>query len=165
MGHMLVEWVGRKSGVVDAAKPFMDLWSKPIYEGVADWVAAVTTNSTVIGSNAIWFKRSILAFDSLEDAREKSVGAMPALLERGLNEMQLIEKYRAYREWLELVKKYLSDKPDPYAEGQWIAGELWKISDEGKRSKEVFGSAINLLLSGRPLIDPKDFVSLISSGR
>jgi hypothetical protein len=165
MGHMLVEWAGRKAGVVDPTKSFMDLWSKPIYEGVADWVAAVVTGSTIIGSNATWFSRNILAYDSLKDAREKSFGAMPVLLERGLNEMQLPQKYRAYREWLELVKKYLGDKPDPYAEGQWIAGELWKISDKQNQGKRVFGTVIDLLVSGKKMDNPEEFILLVSKGR
>jgi hypothetical protein len=162
MGHMLVEWIARKANVVDPNKPFMDMWCKSIYEGVADWVAAVVTGSPIVGSKKIWFNRCIFEFKSLDEARSKSVGALPILLENSLREVSLLD-FRAYREWLELVKKHLGCKPNPYAEGQWVAGELWRISNEGANAKTVFEAISEQIVSGRKVNDPTEFIYLLST--
>lgn len=157
MGHMLPEWACRKVGVTQSNDQFINHWSKPIYEGVADWVGAVISNSTIIGSKKIWFHRDILAWNSLSDA-QNTVGAMAKLVNESLNASELT-KYRAYREWVELVDKYLGDQPDPYAEGQWIAKQLWELSDKQNNSKKIFNAIIEVAISGKKINKADSFLS------
>jgi hypothetical protein len=47
---------------------------------------------------------------------------------------------------------------------EWIAGQLWKISDKQKQGKKVFGTVIDLLVSGQKMDSPEEFILLVSEG-
>jgi hypothetical protein len=160
LGHMLVEWPCRQSRVTKDEDFVLTHWEKSIYEGVADWFAAVVTGQTTIGSSEIWFSRDILRFGSLQEARE-APKMLLVDLERGLNSLGLIEKYRAYAEWMSLVREYISDIHDPYAEGTWVAGQLWKISQGTKDAHSLARRIVELALSGQSMADPEEFISFL----
>lgn len=157
MGHMLPEFACRQTGVVPPSDPFLTHWSKPIYEGVADWTAAVIMNSSLIGSNSCWFSRDILKWETLAESQD-TVGDMAELLRSSITKLQL-DNYRAYSEWIELVGKYLGDQPDPYAEGQWIAKQLWLKSSGRRRSRKVFDAIINVALTGDEFKSAEGFLA------
>ena len=130
VGHMLVEWIARDTGHTSKEESALQFWSKPIYEGVADFAAACITNSTVIGSHGIWFNRNILEYDTLNDSQNPSL-SMDKMIENSFIELDLIPRYKFYANWLRTIKMYLTDAgiKDPYSEGTWVAGSLWKMSN------------------------------------
>jgi len=162
LGHMLVEWPCRQLGVTKADDFVLAHWEKPIYEGVADWFAAVLTRQTTIGSSEIWFSRDILRFQSLDEAR-KAPKMLLVDLEGGLNSLNLIEKFRAYSEWMNLVRKYIADIHDPYAEGTWIAGQLWEMSRGHDDAHRLANRIVNLAISGVRMPDPVEFLRRLRS--
>ena len=162
MGHMLPEWALRKSNLVSEQDSVIPFWSKPIYEGIADWLAAVITEQTVIGSDKIWFSRNINEFKSISEARD-TIGGMSKILEEGFKSEQLAPKFIAYQEWLNLVFHYFGDKVNPYAEGQWIASQLWEISNEIQGAKKLFKKILEIGLTGKELQDSESFVALLRS--
>ncbi len=161
MGHMLPEWACRKTGVTGADEPFLTHWSKPVYEGVADWIAAVISGTTLIGSHNIWFQRDILAWESLAESKG-TVGALARFMKESLQRTGLT-KYRAYREWIDIVNRYMGDKPDPYAEGQWIAKQLWTLSTGRRNAKWICDAIIHVAASGQSFDDSEIFLAEVEA--
>jgi len=161
MGHMLPEWISRSAGITSPNEPFLTHWDKPIYEGVADWTSAVITGRTIIGSEDLWFCRDILKWDSRAES-QNTIGEMSRLITSALGQNGLL-KFRAYREWAELVNRYLGDKPDPYAEGQWIASQLWKVSSGQRFAKNIFAAIQKIAEDGEKLESSEDFLIKIRS--
>jgi len=161
MGHMLPEWISRSAGITSINEPFLTHWSKPIYEGIADWTSAAITGRTIIGSEDVWFGRDILKWATLADS-QNTIGDMSKLITVALEQNGLL-KFRAYREWAELVDRYLGNKPDPYAEGQWIASQLWKESCGQRYAKNVYVAIQNIAESGEELESSEDFLIKIKS--
>jgi len=75
----------------------------------------------------------------------------------------LIEKYRAYSEWMTLVKEYVAEIHDPYCEGAWIAGRLWELSRGSLEAPSLARKIVELAISGQRLADPEDFLARLQS--
>ena len=159
LGHMLFEWACRRAGVTKPEDFVLAHWSKPIYEGVADWVAAVTTGSTTIGSHHGWFRRGLLDYGSLEAA--KATVGLPAYLVDGLKKVGLVPKYRAYSDFMAIIGEYLKDLPDPYAEGSWIAGRLFSAANGQAEAKHLCMRIIAVAITGDQFNDAKVFLKAV----
>ena len=164
VSHLLVEWASRQSGVTSRDQEFFTNWSKSIYEGVADFITAVVTRSTLIGSEEIWFRRDIKSFETLSEARHSRLSL--DLARFGLKREGLAPKFRVYREWLDWLESVFRDEQviDPYAEGLWIAGQLWKKVEAGCDSRELVSNIIRLAAIEKRFENPQLFIeSAVSS--
>ncbi len=163
MGHLIVEWVARTHGVAKASDYVIPFWSKPIYEGVADFAAACVTRSTLIGSEKCWFHRDILTYTTLEDARDPSLD-MGEQLERGFRTLGLIPKYDSYARWVDFIRSSFKRQGirDPYSEGTWLAGQLWELSKNGLAGPKVWDAITRLTASGEAFHEPNFFLSRIA---
>ena len=146
VGHMIMEWVSRKSGSTSPDDEVIPFWSKPIYEGIADFATACVTGSTLVGSNRIWFNRDILKYSSLEQSRNPEE-KMSTSIEEAFFSLNLIPHFKFYTSWLNTIEKFLekTGTKDPYSEGTWVAGELWRVSHECK-NRRIWANPIRILL-------------------
>lgn len=164
MGHMLVEWASRQTGVTPTEQLLFSAWSKGIYEGVADFISSAVTRSTLIGSNTSWFHRDILKYlgSTLQQTQTDRLSLKMA--ESGLPSINLVPQYRAYREWLDWLKGAFQDPAviDPYAQGDWLAGELWKRSDNGRCANLVVTQIIRMGAGGTKFDDPNQFLNTLN---
>lgn len=87
---------------------------------------------------------------------------MVRIIKNGFNRENLIQ-FHAYKEWLDLVSHYLGDKVAPYAEGQWIASQLWKISHGHLNAKKLFDKILAIGLSRKELQNSEDFIKLLQA--
>ena len=131
-----MEWVARKSGSTSLDDEVIQFWSKPIYEGIADFAAACVTGRTLIGSNNLWFHRDILKYDSLEMSKNPDE-SMYNSIARAFFLQGLTPKSKFYTNWLNTIEQVLirAETKDPYSEGTWVAGELWRMSHNCKDQK------------------------------
>lgn len=162
VGHMLMEWIARRSNVTDSSQEVIHFWSKPIYEGIADFTSACVTGQTLIGSRDLWFGRDILQYNSLEDAKNPTL-SMAESIKIAFNEIGLIPKYQFYRNWLSTVEQFLKDAniKDPYSEGTWVAGQLWKMSNSCT-DKRIWSVLSKFAESGEPFSDSAEFIQAVN---
>ena len=160
-GHMLIEWACRKEGVTPPNQTFLSHWSKPIYEGVADYISATVNNTTIIGSSTAWFHRDILQYNSLAAAKNPAL-SIADVAEQGLTSVGLIPRFGSYRDWIDGVRKILTqlDMKDPYAEGTWLAGQLWKLNDT-YGAQTVFNAVLAIAITGEKFDDEQIFLDMV----
>ena len=101
LGHMIVEWPTRIKGLVKDSDLVIPYWSKSIYEGVADFFAVSLTGRRIIGSSDIWFNRAIDDYEDYDSAKNPDGGTL-ALAIKGLESMDLQERFLAYNQWISL---------------------------------------------------------------
>jgi hypothetical protein len=160
-GHLLMEWVGRGSGVLKLDQTMHTIWSGSIYEGVADYISAIVNQTTDIGARGAWFGRNILQYKTLEEAQAQSTNTLQ-VVEAAFKMSGLIPRYRSYSDMISEMK---SEWPaagyrDPYIEGSWLAGELWRLS-QVKGSRAVFGSIVHIASKGQRFSDPREFLKAV----
>lgn len=162
MGHMLPEWVSRKSGKTKKIDEVITFWSKPIYEGIADFSASYVTQNTSLGKLDDWYHRDILTYDYLEDARSQKLG-MTEMCKKGFEQLGLIPKYKFYQNWIDTIDMYVQETgmKDPYSEGSWVAGQLWKMSDMGS-NKKIWQALADLAYSGKDFSCSNEFITHVS---
>lgn len=166
MGHMIMEWVARKNGTAKESDSVLPFWSKSIYEGVADFASACVTGKTLIGSKGAWYSRDILKYQDLDSARNPNPN-IADIISNGFSSIGLIPKYRSYVELSETLTDLVKSKAmkDSYAEGTWVAGQLWKLSSEC-HDKKIWKTLTEFSKRGTAIQDPADFIDQVkkSSG-
>ncbi|MEN9722592.1 MAG: hypothetical protein RJB38_578 [Pseudomonadota bacterium] len=162
LGHMLIEWACRSQGVTKAEDEVISHWSKSIYEGVADYVGSLIAGQPTTGGPNCWLNRNILEFDDFNKSIRSSE-AIPDLVESSLSKHGLFPKYRHYRTWLTSIRGILKEHmpQDPYSQGQWVAGRLWKATKSGVKPETIIRAAIDTALTGKTILDPVEFVNQI----
>jgi hypothetical protein len=158
MGHMIMEWVARKSGKASESDFVLPFWSKAIYEGVADFAAVCVTGDTLVGSRNGWFQRDILQFSELSEVPPPSVQK----IREGFVAHSLIPQFRTYVNWLAAIEDYFqgSGSREPYAEGTWIAGQLWRMSSSCN-DRIIWQTITSIAAEGKDLRDSKEFLRLV----
>lgn len=165
VGHMLIEWACRAVGVTKPTDATVQSshWVGSVYEGVADYIGAVVSGTTIIGSPGAWYSRDILQFDTLAEARQGRVPTL-RLVEEGWTQAGLIPRYSTYVDLIAEFKKEASDDTvgDAYVEGPWLAGQLWRLG-EAEGFKKVFDVILEIAVSGRQYTDPEVFLADVTS--
>jgi hypothetical protein len=157
MGHMLVEWASRQAGTTPKDQKFFSHWNKGVFEGVADFISAATTGSTIIGSRNCWFNRDILKYKSVEEAQQDRQTLR--MFTAHMNSSGWATQYRVYASFLNTLEKLFQDPEviDPYAAGDWLAMKLWQASDDGKNSKEMILRILAIAQAGTKIESVEDF--------
>lgn len=164
LGHMIIEWPSRKQGVVKDSDEVIPFWSKSIYEGVADFFAVILTGSRIIGSENIWFNRSIDDFKDYESAKNSNKGTLSLAVE-GLTSQDLDKKYKSYSHWLSLIEKYVNELgEDPYTTGTVLARDLFNLSERIGQDA-VMRKIIDIALTGKKFDLPQIFYDEVKSER
>ena len=149
--HLVFENASRISGSTETQSEQIAFWSKPVYEGVADFVMSVSLNSDFTAHPNNWSARSLFEFDSLMSARsakdrtvEKARSAFLA--------MGLIPKYPIYEDWLVRVESFILSLggSDPYAEGRWLAGSLRIAAKNRAQQRKIISRILLNAKSGKP---------------
>lgn len=162
VGHSMIEWACRQAGVTAPNQFTISHWSKPIYEGVADFIAASVTHSTLIAPGT-WVERDILEYPTLIESKnpKRSTSEILAL---AYGKLGLVPQYRSYNRFLDFVNQFTAKTgiKDPYSEGTWVAGSLWKLSNSGQNSRGIFRIILQLAVSGKEFQNSEDFVHAVT---
>jgi hypothetical protein len=164
-GHIIIEWAWRFSGTFSSGQMSNWIWTKSIFEGVADYLSATVNNTTLIGGgNKFWYGRNILMFATYEDAKKRSLINTIQDVKFGLYNEGLL-KYKTYRSLIQEFEIELHDTPfipDPNAEGSWLAGQLWMLNIKyGKR--RVIDAILKIAFTGIKKSDVEEFFKEVES--
>lgn len=148
MGHMLIEWACRKEGTFPADQNVLQHLDHSIYEAIADYVAAVVTNDTIIGGKNTWFSRDILEYETVEQARNTSKSIV-AETDAGLREFGLIPNFKLYNQLIPILEDAVQETGSNYpgSDGVWLAGQFWKLSQTVGKQK-VFDIILKIAITG-----------------
>ena len=161
MGHMLVEWASRQAGTIPADQDLFRNWDASIYEGVAEFISAVTTGSTIIGCDTCWFHRDIFKYQTIDEARQDHLTL--EMLEAQMNSNGWAARYPVYGDFLKFLKDWFQDPThvDQYAAGDWLAMKLWQASDSGKTPKDIIRRILEVAQTRVHIDSPEDFLATV----
>lgn len=165
MGHIIIEWAWRASGVVPADKLSNWLWTKSIYEGVADYLSATANDTTKIGGGSKnWYGRDILKYPTRDEAQRQTLLSTAAQIKFGLKIEGLL-KYKTYSSLINDIETELKEKPlmpDSNAEGSWLAGRLWLLNSKYGKQR-VIDAVLKIALEGQKHEDIQVFLKEVKS--
>jgi hypothetical protein len=147
--HLVFERVSRSAGKTTADKPIMDHWVKSVYEGYADALATIAYRFPHSGDPKDWGTRHLLQYKTLDEAKN----ARSELVKKAEAEFRkrgLIPKYPIYSDWLDKIGKYIAanGNTDPYAEGTWLAGQLYQRADASDSIKNIAQTLVSFARTG-----------------
>lgn len=148
--HLIFENASRKAGTTPAVAEAIQFWSKSIYEGAADVMASMALNTHYTGSLQNWGTRDLFEYRTLEDV-QKANDTTVVRARAAFQKMNLIPKFQIYENWLETIEKFIqsSGGNDPYAEGSWFAGSLFKITDTHEKKLKLAAELLSQAKSGQ----------------
>jgi hypothetical protein len=156
--HLVFESLSRKVGTTAPEADGIKFWPKSVYEGLADLIASLAMDTSVLGSKDNWSSRDLNEFSSLEQA-QKSKAQIVSKARASFKKAGLIPKYALYNDWLKKVDHFInaSGGVDPYAEGVWLAGALRKEANTPVKVSKLVDVLTTHAKSGMPFTDTKDF--------
>lgn len=148
--HLIFENASRSAGTTLPTAEAIEFWAKPIYEGTADVMAAMALNTHYTGSILSWGTRDLLEFKTLEDA-QKAKDTTVVKARDAFQKMSLIPQFQIYVNWLEVIEKFIQSAggKDPYAEGSWFAGSLFKVADSHEKKLKLASELLSQAKSGQ----------------
>ena len=162
--HLILENASRMAGTTPATAETIQFWSKPIYEGAADLMASMAFETHYTGSLQSWGTRDLFEYVSLDDAQNAKDSTVVSA-RAAFQKMNLIPKFQIYENWLETIEKFIqsSGGKDPYAEGSWFAGSLYKIADNHQWRAKLAKELVSRAKSGEIESDTLHFYEKLKS--
>jgi hypothetical protein len=86
-----------------------------------------------------------------ESTAQKAKDTTVVRARAAFQKMNLIPQFQIYENWLETIEKFIqsSDGKDPYAEGGWFAGSLFKVADTHQKKLKIAMELLSQAKSGQ----------------